>query len=850
MRRRCSRRCAASRTAGRGNEVRVLLQDAGRAAARACAAAGAGATPAERLPVPRSRRSGRPRLSRRPTSSTTPAAITSARLGHRFDGEADLHAPGRARQLRGAFMAGLGTFAPGQRIPRAGHLTVAPGTHAVRDAVLGNACGYNSGPFAPSAARRPDWSPAGSAACPHQELPDPIVDSLLKQFAQSSQLGANAAYIEDLYEQYLVAPDSVGPKWKAYFDGLKGREAGDVPHSRGDRPDGRRRPPCRARPARWRRPPAAAGDERERAVGKPDHRLPFARPPRRQPRSARAWPVKPEAPDLALGFHRLSESDLDAEFSTGGVAGQPRMKLRDLRRRCCKATYTGSIGAEFMHITDVEQRRWMQERLETAGGNYGRTPEQKARILERLTAAEGLERYLHTKYVGQKRFSLEGGDSLIPMLDVIIRRGGEHGVKRSRDRHGPPRPPQRAGQHARQAAAQVVRRVRRQVRTRRRSRAHRRREVPHGLLRRRRHRRAARCTWPSRSIPRTWKSSTRWSSARVRSRQMRRGDKERKTVLPMLMHGDAAFAGQGVVMELFQMSQARGFAVGGTRAHRHQQPGRLHHQRRRRRAFDAVLHRRGQDGRRAGAARERRRSGSGRVLRRAGATTSASASRKDVVVDLVCYRRHGHNEADEPAATQPLMYQKIRAHEDHARAVRRAPRRRRARSRPTSARRWSMRYRNKLDAGEVTTEAGRGQGRRVHRRLVASTSTGKLSDKVDTTVDAQDARQARRRRSTRSRTRSSCIRASRRSTKTAARWRPANSPGDWGFAENLAYATLLDRRLQAAPGRPGLRPRHVLPPPRDPARPEHRRVLPAAARTGRRTSRTSPSSTRCSARKR
>ena len=237
---------------------------------------------------------------------------------------------------------------------------------------------------------------------PIEELPDPIVDSLLKQFAQSSQLGANAAYLEDLYEQYLVAPDSVGPKWKAYFDGLKGREAGDIPHSvvMEQVADAGRRAARGLLDA-----PAATGtgDARERAVG----RLITAYRSRGHLQAnldPLGMAAKPEAPDLTLGFHHLSESDLDGEFSTGGVAGKQRMKLRDLVA-LMQATYTGSIGAEYMHITDVEQRRWMQERLETAGGNYGRTPEQKARILERLTAAEGLEKYLHTKYVGQKRFS-------------------------------------------------------------------------------------------------------------------------------------------------------------------------------------------------------------------------------------------------------------------------------------------------------------------------------------------------------------------------------------------------------------------------------------------------------------
>src|SRR5690606_20903272 len=169
------------------------------------------------------------------------------------------------------------------------------------------------------------------------------------------------------------------------------------------------------------------GDERERNVG----RLITAYRSRGH-LGANLDPLgltpRQDSPDLGLGFHNLSDSDLETEFSTGGVAGQPRMKLRDLLARL-KATYAGSVGTEFVYITDVDQRRWLYQRLEAAGGDYGLDAEAQRRTLERVTAAEGLERYLHTKYVGQKRFSLEGGDSLIPLLDVTVRRAGTDGVK-------------------------------------------------------------------------------------------------------------------------------------------------------------------------------------------------------------------------------------------------------------------------------------------------------------------------------------------------------------------------------------------------------------------------------------
>ncbi|HTL13646.1 MAG TPA: 2-oxoglutarate dehydrogenase E1 component [Thermomonas sp.] len=608
------------------------------------------------------------------------------------------------------------------------------------------------------------------------------MDSLLKQFAQSSQLGANGAYLEDLYEQYLVAPDSVGPKWKQYFDGLHGREAGDVPHSA-----------VIAQVAEAARQAArgggtpGGGDERERAVGK----LITAYRSRGH-LAANLDPlglaVKPDAPDLALGFHRLSESDAAVEFSTGGVAGRERMKLGELLA-LLKATYTGSIGAEFMHITDAEQRRWLYERLETAAGNYGRSKEQKVRILERLTAAEGLERYLHTKYVGQKRFSVEGGESLIPLLDVVIRRAGGDGVKdvvlgmAHRGRLNvlvntlgkPPRKlfdefegkfeHTRDGDHAHTGDVKYHMGFSANVAT------------PGGPV----HLALA-------FNPSHLEIVDPVVTGSVRSRQLRRGDKARKQVLPILMHGDAAFAGQGVVMELFQMSQARGFAVGGT--------------------VHVVIN--NQVGFTTSAAEDARstlyctdvaKMVGAPVLHVNGDDPEAVAFvaelafdfrqrfSKDVVIDLVCYRRHGHNEADEPAATQPVMYRKIRAMKT-TRELYAARLAAEGSIAEGEAQALVDAHRDRLDAGEITTDVVQEQPDAIFIDW-SKYLAGKLSDPVDTRVPRKALDALARRINTvpeevKLHPRVAKIYDDRR--KMAA----GEQPGDWGFAENLAYATLLD----------------------------------------------------------
>ena len=634
--------------------------------------------------------------------------------------------------------------------------------------------------------------PAIRLPSPFPELFDAIVANLLKQFAQSSQLGANGAYVEDLYEQYLVAPDSVDAKWRSYFDGLKGREAGDVPHSAviQNIADAARQ----ARNAGIAADTAGADGVDSRQQGAVLKLITAYRS--RGHLQANLDPLgmsaKTDAPDLDIGFHGLSEADLALEFSTaprGGTStfgGSPRMRLRDLHAML-RTTYSGSIGAEFMHIPEIDQRRWMYERLEAAAGNYGFGAPEKQRILERLTAAEGLERYLHTKYVGQKRFSLEGGDSLIPLMDTLVRSAGVDRVKdivigmAHRGRlnvlvNTLGKSPRKLFdefegkfEHDVLASAGDV-------------------KYHMGF--------SADVATPGDPVhlalafnPSHLEIVDPVVAGSVRSRQERRGDDERRQVLPVLIHGDAAFAGQGVVMELLQMSQARGFAVGGTlhivvnnqigftTSERDDARSTLYCTDVAKMVGAPVFHVNADDpeavafvGKLAYDFRQR--------------------FKKDVVIDLVCYRRHGHNEADEPAATQPLMYQVIRKHpttrELYARQLI-------AEGKLTEADAQALvdGFRAKLDAGEVTTELAPGKASDYELTIDWSRYlSGKISDACDTRVPMEQVRALAARINTIPdevvlHPRVAKIYEDRR--KMAA----GDQPADWGFAENLAYATLL-----------------------------------------------------------
>ncbi|MGI9201815.1 MAG: 2-oxoglutarate dehydrogenase E1 component, partial [Woeseiaceae bacterium] len=361
---------------------------------------------------------------------------------------------------------------------------------------------------------------------------------------------------------------------------------------------------------------------------------------------------------LKLDYLGLTDADMDSEFYTGGLAGMEnaRMKLRDILE-LLRSIYCGKIGAEFAHISRARERLWLRNRFEKGAAADTLSNEEKASILEHLTSAEGIERYLHTRYVGQKRFSLEGGESLVPLLDDVIQQGGATGIREivigmaHRGRINVlvnilGKSPEELFEEFEgnydldelQGSGDV--------------------KYHKGF--------SADMKTPGGNVhivlafnPSHLEIVNPVVEGSVRARQQRRNDTERHEVLPVLVHGDAAFAGQGVVTETFQMSQTNGFRTGGT-VHIvvNNQIGFTTSRPSDSRSTDycsdvakmieaPIFHVNADDPEKV-------------LFVTRLALQYRQKFKKDVVIDLVCYRRHGHNEADEPAATQPIMYGQIR----------------------------------------------------------------------------------------------------------------------------------------------------------------------------------------------
>jgi 2-oxoglutarate dehydrogenase E1 component len=479
--------------------------------------------------------------------------------------------------------------------------------------------------------------------------------SMMREFEETSTLfGGNAPFIEDQYERYLGDPDAVSPDWRVYFDTLRGGVQ-DLPQA----------PVVESfiQLAKNRRLAAPMVDaaamhkqvlvlrliSKYRTVGFFQADLdPLQRAER------------PDIADLDVKTYGFTDADLDNDFDIGSYKGAPqggsRMRLRDLIA-ALQQTYCRTFGAEYMYISDTTQKRFIQQRLEPLRSRPSYAPEFRRHILERLTAAETLERYLGTKYVGQKRFSAEGGDTMIPMLDHLIQKAGAGGVremvigmahrgrlnvlvntlgKMPKDlfaefegRHHDDLPAGDVKYHQ-GFSSDVV--------------------TPGGPM----HLTLA-------FNPSHLEIVDPVVEGSVRARQDRRKDSTFDQVLALLIHGDAAIAGQGVVQETLNLSQTRGYRTGGTihlvvnnqigftTSDPRDTRGTLYCTDVAKMVEAPIFHVNGDDPEAC-------------LLAIEVAIEFRQKFDKDVFIDLVCFRKQGHNEADEPMITQPLMYKRIREH--------------------------------------------------------------------------------------------------------------------------------------------------------------------------------------------
>ncbi|MFB9885020.1 2-oxoglutarate dehydrogenase E1 component [Balneatrix alpica] len=484
-------------------------------------------------------------------------------------------------------------------------------------------------------------------------------ESIMELMWRTSHLsGGNVSYVEQMYEDYLRDPNSVPDQWRQEFDRLPRHTehvSQDIPHS------AIRDHFLLLSKNRKRAIPVATSTvstEHERkqvrvlklieAYRMRGHQVANLDPLGLQQRK----PV----PDLDLRYHELSEADLDTVFQIGSLFfGKAEAPLKEIIADL-KQTYCSTVGAEYMHIVDTKERLWLQQRLESVRSRPKYEPEFRKHILERLTAAEGLEKYLGSRYAGAKRFGLEGGESLIALMDELIQRSGKLGAKElvigmaHRGRlnclinilgKNPSELFQEFdGKRSLSGSGDV--------------------KYHQGF--------SSNVMTPGGEVhlamafnPSHLEIVSPVVEGSVRARQDRRGDSRGEQVVPVAIHGDAAFAGQGVVMETFQMSQTRAYRTGGT-VHIiiNNQVGFTTSNPLDSRSTEyctdvakiveaPIFHVNGDDPEAVAFVTQV-------------AVDYRNEFGRDVVIDLVCYRRRGHNEADEPSATQPLMYEKIRKH--------------------------------------------------------------------------------------------------------------------------------------------------------------------------------------------
>lgn len=469
--------------------------------------------------------------------------------------------------------------------------------------------------------------------------------------------GGSLDYVEGLFESWIDDPASVPEEWSKFFNSLpNGNGTSDVSHANV-------RESFRGLPKRGEVAIVNAADSK--LPGSLAHEAKQVNVVQlissyrvRGHQHARLDPLqlmpRETVSDLKLEFHHLSSADNDTLFQTQPLSiPQKAARLSEIVS-ILEDIYCSSIGYEYMAIVDLKQKLWIQERIEACGGRPNFSNETRLHILERLTAAEGLEKHLDAKYPGTKRFSLEGGESLIHAMDDIIQRAGQAGSK--------------------EIVIAMAHRGRLNVLVNTlgknpsalfdefegRMRFNHSGDVKYHLGF------SSNIMTPGGEVhcsmafnPSHLEIVSAVAEGSVRARQDRRKDAEGKSVLPIIIHGDASFAGQGVVMETFQMSQTRAYGVGGT----------VHIVINNQVGFTTS---RQDDARSTEYCTDIAKMVQAPIFHVNGDDPEAvlfvtqlaldfrNEFHKDVVVDLICYRRRGHNETDEPASTQPLMYKVIR----------------------------------------------------------------------------------------------------------------------------------------------------------------------------------------------
>jgi 2-oxoglutarate dehydrogenase E1 component len=481
---------------------------------------------------------------------------------------------------------------------------------------------------------------------------------MYQQWSTSHLSAGNSAYVEELFESYLTDPSSVSSEWRSYFEKFpkfENSSSEDVPHK-----NVQEHFLYLARNKNRVQPISASSLSSEHEKRQVNLLQLIAAYRVRGHQKAKLDPLglmhREHVPDLELSHHGLSAGDLDTIFQTGSLfIGTNETSLEEIRN-ALEETYCASVGAEYMHIVNTDEKRWVQKRMEAVRSHPMLGPDAQMHLLERLTAAEGLEKFLGAKFPGTKRFGLEGGESFIPLIDEMLQRAGSYGIKecvvgmahRGRlnllvnilgknpsdlfgEFEGKMFSEKGSGdvKYHQGFSSNVV--------------------TPGGEMH------VAMAFNPSHL-----EIVSPVVEGSVRARQDRRKDPNGDLVLPIAIHGDAAFAGQGVVMETFQMSQTRGFKTGGTiHVIINNQVGFTTSI-----AIDArsteyctdvakmvqapIFHVNGDDPEAVYFATQL-------------AVDYRMEFKKDVVIDLICYRRRGHNEADEPSITQPLMYQGIKS---------------------------------------------------------------------------------------------------------------------------------------------------------------------------------------------